>query len=242
MALNDRDLRISLSDARTIEATNSYARSGILRIGDLFSEDVADALHHHLDQEVEWGQVVSQGDKAWDLTPQAIALLQGENEKAFLSKIHESARDGFQFLFDSLIVSDNADERRARGLLVDRVIEALNHPASLDLFRTITGEPAVRVVNGQATRYLPGHFLTSHDDDIDGEERVAAYVINLTRGWRPDWGGMLQFHNAGGDIPLALKPGFNTIHLFRVPQTHSVSYVAPFASVPRYAITGWLQR
>ena len=49
-------------------------------------------------------------------------------------------------------------------------------------------------------------------------------------------------HNAGGDIPLALKPGFNTIHLFRVPQMHSVSYVAPFAAVPRYAITGWLRR
>jgi len=82
MALNDHDLRISLSDARTIEATNSYARSGILRIGDLFSEDVADALHHHLDQEVEWGQIVSHGDKACDLTPHAIALLQGKNGKS----------------------------------------------------------------------------------------------------------------------------------------------------------------
>lgn len=242
MIPNDGDLRLSLTDARTLEAANSYARSGILRIGDFFTADVADALHYHLDQELAWGRVFSQGDQAWDLTPEAIATPQGEHERAFLSRVHETARDGFQFLFDSLIVSDNADERRARGLLVDRVIEALNHPASLDLFRTITGEPAVRTINGQATRYLPGHFLTSHDDGIDGEDRVAAYVINLTRGWRSDWGGMLQFHNAGGDIPLALKPGFNTIHMFRVPQTHSVSYVAPFASVPRYAITGWLQR
>jgi Rps23 Pro-64 3,4-dihydroxylase Tpa1-like proline 4-hydroxylase len=110
------------------------------------------------------------------------------------------------------------------------------------MFRKITGAPNIRVVDGQATRYLPGHFLTSHDDGIDGQDRIAAYVINLTRDWRTDWGGLLQFHNAGGDVPLALKPGFNTIHLFRVPQMHSVSYVAPFAGAPRYAITGWLRR
>jgi len=127
-------------------------------------------------------------------------------EKAFLSKIHETARDGFQFLFDSLIVPDNAVERRAEGLLVDRMIEALNHPASLDQFRTITGEPAIRVVNGQATRYLPGHFLASYDDEIDGEGRGAAYVINLTRGWGPDWGGILQFHNAGISYLLCSSP------------------------------------
>jgi SM-20-related protein len=71
-------------------------------------------------------------------------------------------------MFDSLTVSDDADERKNRGLLLDRLIDALNHPDSLDTFRTITGEPNIRLVNGQATRYLPGHFLTSHDDGIEG--------------------------------------------------------------------------
>jgi SM-20-related protein len=242
MTPEDADLRITLSDSRKADASDSFARSGILRIGDLFAADVAEALHHHLDTQVPWGRVVSQEDSAWDLPPEAIAALEDDKEQAFLSRVHAGARDGFQFLFDSLIVSDDAADRNARALLLDRVIEALNHPDSLDTFRAITGEPAIRTINGQATRYLPGHFLTSHDDGIDGEDRVAAYVINLTKGWRPDWGGMLQFHNAGGDIPLALKPGFNSIHIFRVPQMHSVSYVAPFAAVPRYAITGWMRR
>ncbi len=242
MTNRDSDLRVTLSASRTQDAANSFARSGIIRISDLFAGDVAETIHHHLDTQIEWGRVVSQGDKAWDLTPEAIAAIGSDTENALLARVHETAREGFQFLFDSLIVSDDAKQRKARGLLLDRVIEAMNHPDSLDTFRAITGEPAIRLVNGQATRYLPGHFLTSHDDGIDGEDRVAAYVINLTRDWRPDWGGMLQFHSAGGDIPLALKPGFNTLHLFRVPQVHSVSYVAPFAAVPRYAITGWLRR
>ena len=242
MTESDVDLRMALSPQRTADAANSYARSGIIRIADLFAAEVAEALHQHLDSQIEWCRTVSHGEQAWDLTPDVIATMAASKDKEFIASVHKTARDGFQFLFDSLIVSDDGNERIARGLLLDRVIEALNHPASLDTFRAITGEPAIRLVNGQATRYLPGHFLTSHDDGIDGEDRVAAYVINLTQGWRPDWGGLLQFHNAGGDIPLSLGPGFNTIHLFRVPQVHSVSYVAPFAAVPRYAITGWLRR
>jgi SM-20-related protein len=228
MIPKNADLRITLSDSRTADAANSYARSGIIRIGDLFASDVAEALH--------------QGNNAWDFGPESIAALDSGTDTKLVASVHQAARDGFQFLFDSLIVSDEADERKARGLLLDRVMDGLNHQQTLDTFRAITGAPDIRCVNGQATRYLPGHFLTSHDDGIDGQDRVAAYVINLTKSWRPDWGGMLQFHNAGGDIPLALKPGFNTIHLFRVPQVHSVSYVAPFAAVPRYAITGWLRR
>lgn len=241
MTTKDADLRITLSPAQVAGAASSYARSGVIRISEPFSADVAERLHHHLDTEIDWGRTVSQGEKsAWDLTPKAIATLDGDKERAFLAAIHETARDGFQFLFDSLLVSDDPAAQQGRGLLLDRLIGALNHPASLDTFRAITGEPAIRRINGQATRYLPGHFLTSHDDGIVGENRVAAYVINLTKEWRSDWGGLLQFHTGSGDVALALKPGFNSIHLFRVPQLHSVSYVAPFAGVPRYAITGWL--
>ncbi len=242
MTYKDADPRMNLTDAQIAGAAQSFAQSGIIRIVDLFEAGLAERLHHHLDSEVEWSRVVSQGDKAWDLTPEAVAALDAEKERAFLARVHETARDGFQFLFDSRIISDDPKERAARGQLLDRVLEGLNHPSSLDMFRTITGAPDIRLINGQATRYLPGHFLTSHDDGIDGEDRVAAYVINLTKDWRADWGGMLQFHNAGGDVPLSLRPGFNTIHLFRVPQMHSVSYVSPFAALPRYAITGWLRR
>jgi Rps23 Pro-64 3,4-dihydroxylase Tpa1-like proline 4-hydroxylase len=242
MTIDDTNLRISLSPSRTADAASSFARSGIIRIGDLFAAEVADALHRHLDTDIAWCRAVTQGDEVWDLAPELVAEMDSGNEGELLAGLHNRASTSFQFLFDSLIVSDDPRARKARGLLVDRLLDAMNHPASLDTFRAITGEPAIRLVNGQATRYLPGHFLTSHDDGIDGEDRVAAYVINFTRNWRADWGGLLQFHNASDDIPLALKPGFNTIHLFRVPRHHSVSYVAPFAAVPRYAITGWLRR
>lgn len=241
-SIGDIDLRLQLSgDTLQASATN-FARSGILRIPELFPAHVAELLYCHFETEICWNRVFNQGDKAWDLGTEIIAAMDRGEADELTTEIHETARDGFQFLFDSLIVSDDPAARAARGLLLDRVVEALNHPDSLEMLRTITGEPAVRLVDGQATRYLPGHFLTSHDDGVDGQGRIAAFIINLTKDWRTDWGGLLQFHNAGGDVPLALKPGFNTMHLFRVPQMHSVTYVAPFAAKPRYAITGWLRR
>ena len=242
MTYQDSDLRMTLSPSRKADAANSFARSGVIRISDLFSAEVAEALHHHLDSDVEWRRAVSQANRSWDLAPEVIAAMDRGGHTEILDTVHKTASESFQFLFDSLIVSDESKERRARGLLVDRAVEALNHPASLDTFRAITGVQEIRTVTGQATRYLPGHFLTSHDDGLEGQDRVAAYVINLTKGWRADWGGLLQFHSASGDIPLGLKPAFNAMNLFRVPQMHSVSYVAPFAAAPRYAITGWLRR
>ena len=242
MTIRDTDLRLALTSDQITGAAIMYARSGVIRMADPLSIKTAEALHHHLDTQVPWGRTVSQGEIAWDLNPEAVAAMDADGAPALLAEAHNTARSGFQFVFDSLIVSDDPAERSARGLLVDRLVDVLNRPETLDAFRSITGVREIRSINGQATRYLPGHFLTSHDDGIADQDRVAAYVLNLSKGWRTDWGGLLQFHNSAGDVPLALKPGFNTLHLFRVPQMHSVSYVAPFAAVPRYAITGWLCR
>jgi Rps23 Pro-64 3,4-dihydroxylase Tpa1-like proline 4-hydroxylase len=66
-------------------------------------------------------------------------------------------------------------------------------------------------------------------------------VLNLTRRWQADWGGLLQFVDAAGEITDTWLPRFNTMALFRVPVRHTVSYVAPFANEPRLAITGWFR-
>ena len=113
---------------------------------------------------------------------------------------------------------------------------------ALALLRRIIGDDSIARVDGQATRYLGGHFLTAHDDNVTGKNRVAAYVLSLTPAWRTEWGGLLQFHDNAGDVSGAFAPCFNALHLFRVPQLHSVTYVTPFAGAPRYSVTGWLRR
>lgn len=93
----------------------------------------------------------------------------------------------------------------------------------------------------RAPHYGPGHLLTAHDDAVAGKNRRAAFVVNLTRDWSADWGGLLMFHQPGVAAAEALVPSFNAINLFAVPQPHSVSMVAPFAPRRRYSVTGWLR-
>jgi len=155
--------------------------------------------------------------------------------------VHASAGRRFQYLYDSFPISDVYERGEGRELYVMRVYEFLNSPEFLDFARRVTGVASIALVDAQATRYRPGHFLTHHDDLIAEKKRVAAYVLNFTARWVADWGGILQFISADGHVAEGYVPVFNALNLFRVPQLHAVSYVAPFAQAPRLSITGWLR-
>ncbi len=53
-------------------------------------------------------------------------------------------------------------------------------------------------------------------------KRIAAYVLNMTPQWRPDWGGALLFSDRPGHISEGYLPAFNALNLFSVPQEHLV--------------------
>jgi Rps23 Pro-64 3,4-dihydroxylase Tpa1-like proline 4-hydroxylase len=127
-------------------------------------------------------------------------------------------------------------------LFLHRVFEWLNQPETLEVFRRVTGIDGLIKADAQATLYAPGHFLTTHDDSgLAKEHRRVAYVLNMTKAWRPEWGGQLQFLAAKhGAVDDTWSPAFNTLALFVVPTWHTVTYVAPFAKGQRLAITGWL--
>ena len=109
------------------------------------------------------------------------------------------------------------------------------------MLRDVTGEDRIAFADAQATAYAPGDFLTGHDDAVGGKKRLAAYVFGLTPVWRVEWGGLLLFHGSDGDVDAGLAPRFNTLNVFAVPQTHSVSMVTREAPSRRYSITGWLR-
>jgi Rps23 Pro-64 3,4-dihydroxylase Tpa1-like proline 4-hydroxylase len=112
----------------------------------------------------------------------------------------------------------------------------------MDLVRAITGTPELIKADAQATLYAPQQFLSVHNDEHASAGRRIAYVLNLcAEEWRPEWGGYLLFHDDDGDVIAGFRPRFNALNLFAVPQRHSVSFVAPFAAMARYAITGWFR-
>lgn len=160
---------------------------------------------------------------------------------ALAQAVHAQARAGFQFRYETIRVPDAEAERRASGTLLYDFARFLSDAPAIDFLRKVIGEGAITYADAQATAYGPGHFLTAHDDDVAGKNRKAAYVMNLSRGWSADWGGLLVFHSPGEARAEALVPSFNAINLFAVPQMHSVSVVVPWVPRRRYSITGWLR-
>ena len=235
-------LALRIDDAAVSRLTEEFAATGRVRISDALDPAAAHNLYDDLLASNHWARTFRQGKAVREITPEQLAVLKPQQLAALEVFARAGAEDAFRFLYDAIRTPFEASERVRRGLMTDRLNEALAAPAQLDLLRRITGDSAIVRLSLDATRYLPGHFLTRHSDGISDGHRVVAMVLNLSPHWLADWGGLLQFHDEAGDISRALTPTFNTLHLFAVPQWHSVSMVTPLAPAPRISLAGWLYR
>lgn len=218
------------------------ALAGRVQIGEFLRNEVAERLHQCLREQVPWTLALRCGEQSRTIAHAEWAALDADARAALLQETQRGVGShAFQFFYESYMMVRAYQERRDPGLFLHGLLEYLNSAAFLDRARWLTGDPAIRAASAQATCYRPGYFLTQHNDHDAAEGRAFAYVINLTRRWHPDWGGLLQFHGDQAQVSQTLMPRWNAISLFKVPQSHSVSLVSPWAEQPRLAITGWLR-
>jgi SM-20-related protein len=218
-----------------------YASVGRVHIRPILSEPAAERIYRCLLQEIPWQVQLNDGDRSISRDGASFDALSEADRALVMQSVHAGAARGFQYIFNNFSLSDLSEHREFRELYVMRVLEFLNAPPFLEFVRKITGVPSIALVDAQATLYRPGHFLTRHDDTAHGKKRVAAYVLNFTPRWQADWGGILQFIDRDGHVAEGYTPVFNALNLFKVPQPHVVSLVAPYAQAGRYSITGWLR-
>ncbi len=220
-------------------AVGRLVGTGRTRVADLLPAAEATALHALLDHgPVDWQRAIeTPGDVE---VPVALFEAQPiEEQIRIMSRVHAEARDSFQFIFDRWRIDVGGQASPAAPALLADLHRRFNSPEFVAFARALTGDDRIAYVDAQATRFLPGHFLNRHSDQLDRAGRLYAYVLNLCPRWRVEWGGLLQFLDDEGDVTETLTPGFNTLNLFRVPQPHAVSMVSPFAGAPRLSITGW---
>ncbi len=217
-----------------------FARDRRIVVDEILAPDAAEALYQCLLREVPWEIVFRRGREVVTLTAADLRRLPQQQLDQLMSDVQRQAQTDFQFLYWKFSMVDAYQRQVLPQLLTHRLLEALAAPATLELLRQITGFADIKRVDAQATLYRPGNFLTRHTDDHDGAYiRRAAYVIQLCKDWQADWGGLLHFLDARGDVTHTFVPRFNSMALFAVPTPHVVSTVAPFAPGPRFGITGW---
>lgn len=213
--------------------------TGRAQLHDLLDPAYADHLRAEADK-ADYNVVTRRSTGHVDLPAAWLHSLEPGQRQALGETVQASAADQFQYLFDNHPIYDMAEAGTADPVWAD-LVAFLNGEAFLGLMRETTGEPRIALADAQLTRYRKGHFLTEHDDTAEGKNRHYAYVLGLTPGWRIDWGGLLAFHDAEGNVGEAFTPRFNTLNLLKVPAPHSVTQVALSAGADRVSVTGWLR-
>lgn len=189
---------------------------------------------------LEWRLVLNENGKHIDIHPQQVKQIGAAKMRLIKEAAQARAVHEFQYLYENFPVYDCLKSGTAVDPLIKSVYGALNAPEFRQCLSALTGKP-IDYCDIQATRYRAGHFLTTHDDGIEGKNRQLAFVLNLSQRWRTSWGGQLEFLDGAGEVEQTLSPVFNTLSLFAVPQPHRVTRVASSAKSSRLALTGWFR-
>ena len=220
---------------------NQFAADRRLRIPDFLPSRRAVELRNALSASLRWRHLISGGSKPYEIDSGEFDELPSDVRDRLAAALHAEAATGFRYQYDVIRLPDApATAAEAPRELVE-FAAFMNSADMLSSMRRITGMDAIELADVQATRYRPGDFLTRHDDEAPGRNRLCAYVLSLSDVWRAEWGGLLMFNATDGQVAQTIVPQFNSLSLFAVPQPHSVSCVAPYAGTSRISVTGWLR-
>jgi SM-20-related protein len=231
-----------LSSSLDAEAVfSAFSQQGYAHIPRVLPSENANRIHKGLTGKTPWSLAFNDGDRHIDLSATQLATMPKQSMNQLQQAIYARARDGFQYCYSSYPIYDAHAAGLNAGHVLHQFYEWMNGEEFLVFARAATGFEDISFVDAQATRFMPGHFLATHDDAVEGKNRRAAYIFNFTPEWRPDWGGHLQLLDDAGHVRRGLVPSYNALNLLAVPQKHNVSVVAPFAGGMRFAISGWFR-
>lgn len=219
-----------------------FARDGVVRVSDLFPEQLAEKVHDVLLNLTPWHMVHANAEgRHQHYSPEEWNSLPPAKRQQTVNEVMQRARDGFSYYYLFYPMIRAYLEKKDPSWPLHSLTEFLNSDEMLGFVKEVTSNPGGKLLDGQATFYGRGHFLNTHDDTGHDAERLAAYVMGFSKNWRTDWGGHLLFLD-DGDVKRGFIPSFNSLTLFKVPTQHIVTQVTNFAGAGRYSVTGWLRK
>ena len=216
-------------------------RQGYVHIPDVLPAENAQRIYRSLLGETHWNLVFTDRGQHVDLLAAQLETMGAQKVLQLQQAVYAQAQHDFQYCYQNYPIFDAYKAGINKGHVLHKFYEWLNSENFLDFARAATGADDISFADAQATRFKPGHFLTTHDDSHGEKNRRAAYIFNFTVDWSADWGGYLQLLDEQDDIRFGLRPSFNALNILAIPQKHNVSIVAPFAGGMRMSISGWLR-
>ena len=220
-----------------------FDRDGYIVLDNFFNEDELD---------LAWKEVVINARNSWrlatnpykkedgslDWNPHYISL-SPENTDAMTKRIEEAtvaARTSTKMCYAFVRTYDQKVDKPFRDLMLSKI----------NLISEITGEPLNNFYSAFTSCYERGCFLSPHTDEFKDADDIPniAFVLNLTKEWRWEWGGLLHLFDKSpwenGTVIKVIRPAWNSLVIFKLPRWHYVSEVGGCAAEKRLAFSGWL--
>ncbi|MEJ2129630.1 MAG: 2OG-Fe(II) oxygenase family protein [Woeseiaceae bacterium] len=217
-----------------------YAEDDRVRIPNFLDPDFAERVHRACRDDVPYEYICHIDGNNVVIPEQDLKSMSREEQAALNNNLIESAARGVGFFYSGYQMRRaQPTEGDDKLTFLHSLFEFVNSEQMLSLISQISGRKDINSADAHFTRYTSGQYLTRHTDNITAEGRRIAYVMSFTKDWHPDWGGLLHFYESDGAPRDFWVPVFNSLNLFDVRHTHSVSYVTPFARNQRLSLTGW---
>ena len=237
------------SKHNTEELAHTFAANKSIVIEDFFEPDFAEELYKFftIDMDYTWWFTSFRGpvlgdreDKTYrngetqflQRTESNLDQIEFETQKTY----HSLNEGSFSYVFDR--TTKHKDTCPCKECEFKKYFGGTT---ALDFLSILTCKHLTKKGEFFCSRYSSGQFLGPHHDLNKGK---VGFVINLTKDWKPEYGGLLQFLTDDyKHVTKTILPEFNKITLFEIPEEkgipHCVSHVNPGVKVNRISYTGW---
>lgn len=219
-----------------VELAKVYQQTGCVTIPNFLSLESAENVSNYLNNcpEDKWSVSIH------PFIPNQYIFNNTSDNRDLIDKGLKSATEAFtrgEFSYFFYRQDHHGDE-----CSLCQCIDFLNTQPVFDLINAITNETVSSTISVFGSSYRAGSFLTTHTDTGRGK---IAHVLNLTKDWRPQFGGCLTFLDWDfKTINRIVNPTFNSLTIFNVKGSgvpHMVLPVHPEIETQRLAISGWFQ-
>ena len=158
--------------------------------------------------------------------------------KELMQRLFLQAREGFQYLRFECPTDEIPDAKDPKALTDADVFFKSND--FRDFLRAVSGEKDGEP-RGLHARWLNREkFMADSALAANRPDCKLYFSMDVTRTWRPNWGGQLMFLDDDGEIEEAWAPAFNRLNIYSGSARHFINYVAPYEGGLALSICGRL--
>jgi len=223
-------------DAKQLAKT--FKETGRLQIHDFLDPKAAEEIYTALTVNTPWQITYNQGKKANWINLKDLEAKIGRRLREMTETIFNAAAKGeFQYVRYGRLLKENQTGMLPLDQVLVDTYDFFNSKEMNGFIKAVTGA-AVKEADAEAHWYQNDNFQSKGDGLEAGGKPLVGFCLNMARDWLPDWGGTTFFYDQDGGVEEVFVPRFNSLELFALPASHSITLVAPFASKFRVSISG----